>query len=122
MQILMSHLLLTKIFDKELFNSQNFLELLIRFVFNFIVIFVIIKYFYYSKHKRSDFVFTYFLFSTIIFFLCYLLGKVNFQIGFALGLFAIFGLIRYRTSSISVREMTFLFVIIGISMINFGRI
>jgi len=118
MQKLLTTLLLSKIFDIEIFNSQNIFELLVKFVFNFVVVFLIIRYFYYPKNKRIDYIFTFFLFSTIIFLLCFMLAKVNFQIGFAFGLFAIFGLIRYRTNSISISDMTFLFVIIGISIIN----
>jgi len=62
--------------------------------------------------------FTYILISLIVFFICFLLSNVKLQIGFALGLFAIFGILRYRTSQIPIREMTYLFLVIGISVIN----
>lgn len=102
----------------HIIDIKSITELLIRFAINFIVIFLIIRFFYYPKYKRTDFIFTYFMFSTIIFLLCYLLVKIEVQIGFALGLFAIFSIIRYRTSSISITELGFLFVTIGISIIN----
>jgi len=77
-----------------------------------------VRWLYYSTTKRKDYLFTYILISTLIFLLCYLLASVKLQIGFALGLFAIFGIIRYRTSSIPIKEMTYLFLTIGVSIIN----
>jgi hypothetical protein len=56
--------------------------------------------------------------STTVFFLCFLLGSIELQLGFALGLFAIFGIIRYRTDTIPIREMTYLFLVITLSVIN----
>ncbi|MBE0673165.1 MAG: DUF4956 domain-containing protein, partial [Bacteroidales bacterium] len=64
------------------------------------------------------YLFTYMMFSTVIFLLCFLLESVKLELGFALGLFAIFGIIRYRTTTIPIKEMTYLFVIIGVSVIN----
>lgn len=101
-----------------LFDFGSFLELLLRFTLNLIVILVLVRWLYYSTTKRKDYLFTYILISTLIFLLCYLLASVKLQIGFALGLFAIFGIIRYRTSSIPIKEMTYLFLIIGVSIIN----
>lgn len=94
------------------------LEMLVRFIFNAVVVLVIIHLLYYPKSKRADYYFTFMLISISIFFLIFLLGSVKLKIGFALGLFAIFGIIRYRTESMPVREMTYLFVIIAVSVIN----
>ena len=102
----------------QFFDFPSFLELLLRFTLNFVVILVLVRWFYYSTTKRKDYLFTYILISTLIFLLCYLLASVKLQIGFALGLFAIFGIIRYRTASIPIKEMTYLFLIIGVSIIN----
>jgi hypothetical protein len=93
-------------------------QLLIRFVFNSVVVWCIIHLLYFPKSRRLDYYFTFSLISLSIFFLIFLLGSVKLKIGFALGLFAIFGIIRYRTESMPVREMTYLFVIIAISVIN----
>jgi hypothetical protein len=68
--------------------------------------------------RRKDYLFTYILISSVVFLLCYLLESVSLQIGFALGLFAIFGIIRYRTNPMPIKEMTYLFLVIGISVIN----
>ena len=109
---------LSQIFGIELINSAEFGELAIRFLLNLIVIVVISRYLYYSASRRNDYLFSYIMISTVVFLLCFLLNSVVLQIGFALGLFAIFGIIRYRTDAISIKEMTFLFITIGISVIN----
>ena len=102
----------------ELLNLANLVELLGRFALNLIVILILVRWVYFSTTRRKDFLFTYILISSIVFLLCFLLENVMLQIGFALGLFAIFGIIRYRTHAIAIKEMTYLFLIIGISVIN----
>ena len=102
--------------ETPLMDSAGFLELLLRFCFNLLVVSCIIHLFYYPKSKRRDYYFTFTLISISIFLMIFLLGSVKLKIGFALGLFAIFGIIRYRTESMPVREMTYLFVIIAISV------
>jgi len=102
----------------QLIDLPNFLELLLRFILNTGVIVILIRWLYYSTTKRKDYLFTYILIATIVFLLCYLLESVKLQIGFALGLFAIFGIIRYRTNAMPIKEMTYLFLIIGVSVIN----
>jgi hypothetical protein len=102
----------------EIINIAGFLELVLRFALNIGVICVLIRWLYYSSTKRKDYLFTYILISSVVFLLCYMLENVKLQIGFALGLFAIFGIIRYRTNPIPIKEMTYLFLIIGVSVIN----
>jgi hypothetical protein len=101
-----------------LIEGHDLLQMLVRFAFNTVVIWLMIHCLYYRKSKRRDYYFTFMLISISIFFLIYLLGGVKIKVGFALGLFAIFGIIRYRTESMPVREMTYLFCIIAISVIN----
>lgn len=93
-------------------------ELLIRFVLNVAVIALIVRVFYYPKSKRRDYFVTFILISISVFLLIFLMGGVKLKVGFALGLFAIFGIIRYRTESVPIREMTYLFLIIAVSAIN----
>ena len=95
-----------------------FAELALRFLLNFITILILVRYLYFSTTRRRDYFFSYIMISTIVFLLCFLLENVTLQIGFALGLFAIFGILRYRTSTIPVKEMTYLFMVIGVSVIN----
>jgi len=101
-----------------LFDAQSMLLLLLRFGFNTLVCWIIIHFFYYKKSTRRDYYNTFLLFSVTIFLLIFLLDNVKIQMGFALGLFAIFGMIRYRTETVPIREMTYLFMLIGISVIN----
>jgi hypothetical protein len=101
-----------------LINQKGFLDMIWRFALNMGVIMILIRWLYYSGTRRKDYLFTYILISSIVFLLCYLLENVTLQVGFALGLFAIFGIIRYRTNAISIKEMTYLFLIIGVSVIN----
>ncbi len=93
-------------------------ELLFKFGVNTLVLFVLIRLIYYPIHRKKDYLFTYFLFNILIFFLCVLLNSVKLSIGFAFGLFAIFGVLRYRTEQISIKDMTYLFSVIAIAVIN----
>ena len=103
--------------ESQVMNA-DFWQLLVRFVFNAVVTGAIVGFLYYPKCRRRDYSFTFMLISISIFMMIFLLGSVKVKIGFALGLFAIFGIIRYRTESMPVREMTYLFVIIALSVIN----
>lgn len=100
------------------FQEEAFFLLVARFLFNLAVTSIIILFLYYKKTQRKDYLFTFFMVSTTIFLMIFLLDSVKIQVGFALGLFAIFGILRYRTDTLPVREMTYLFAIIGISVIN----
>lgn len=107
-----------ELFNTPLMDTEDFLKLLIRFGLNLFVCAIIVRYIYYKVAKRKDYLFTYFLISTTVFLLCFLLDNVKLELGFALGLFAIFGIIRYRTDAIAIKEMTYLFIVIGLAVIN----
>tara|TARA_B100001758_G_scaffold238054_1_gene240794 strand:- start:122 stop:901 length:780 start_codon:yes stop_codon:yes gene_type:complete len=107
-----------KILGSDFFNKYDFLKLFIRACFNFLIIGIIILCFYYPSNRNKNYVFTYLLISVVVFFLCFLLENVKLELSFALGLFAIFGIIRYRTETIPIKEMTYLFVVVGLSVIN----
>ena len=98
--------------------DNDFYKLLFKFSLNFFALLIIIRAIYYPITKRKDFLFTYFLISIITFFLCFALKKNDLGLGLALGLFAVFGIIRYRTDAVPIKEMTYLFVVIGVSVIN----
>ncbi|HBC77290.1 MAG TPA: DUF4956 domain-containing protein [Bacteroidales bacterium] len=102
----------------HIIDLPGFLEFVLRFLLNISVIMILVRWLYYSKTRRKDYLFTYILISSIVFLLCFLLESVKLQIGFALGMFAIFGIIRYRTDALPIKEMTYLFLIIGVSVIN----
>ena len=100
------------------FDLEDFSKLLFKFGINFIFLIIIVRLIYYRIKDDKDYVFTFIMFNILTFFICFLLRKVPMQMGFALGLFAVFGILRYRTEAIPIRQMTYLFIVIGISMIN----
>ena len=98
--------------------SPLIINLVTRFSFNFFIAFIIIKLIYHRGHKGNDFVFTYFMFNSLIFFFAYLLGNLDINMAFGFGLFAVFAILRYRTDPIPIKEMTYLFIVITIGVIN----
>jgi len=106
------------ILGMELFNLEDLLKFFFRFVFNFTIIFSISRFIYFPISRKKEYLFTYVLISSVVFLICYLLDNVKLQMGLALGLFAIFGIIRYRTDAIPIREMTYIFIVIGLSVVN----
>jgi hypothetical protein len=98
--------------------SEDFYTLILKLAINLFFLTIIIRFLYYPRTKRKDYLFTYYLIGTITFFLCFGLKKLDIDTGMGLGLFAIFGIIRYRTDAIEIKEMTYLFLIIGISVVN----
>ena len=104
--------------DATWIDVPSLSQMMFRFVLNTFFVFILIQFFYYRKSRRLDYYFTFILISISIFFLIYLLGGVKIKVGMALGLFAIFGIIRYRTETVPVREMTYIFIIISLSVIN----
>jgi hypothetical protein len=107
-----------ELFGIPIIDTYHFTELLVRFSINTLVIIILIRYLYYKLTSRKDYLFTYFLIGTTVFLICFMLENVKLELGFALGLFAVFGIIRYRTQQIEPKEMTYLFLVIGISVIN----
>lgn len=98
--------------------NDAFWEMIWRFGLNFAVCLIVARTLYYPKTRNTNYLFTYIIISIVVFWLSYVLEGAKLQIGFALGLFAIFGIIRYRTQSIPIKAMTYLFSIIGLSVIN----
>ncbi len=104
--------------DAMMTTGQSLTELAIRFFINLLVCWVLVQFFYYRKSRRRDYYFTFMVFSTAMLMLLYIMGNVEVGIGLTLGLFAIFGVIRYRTETVPIREMTYLFVIIALAAVN----
>ena len=100
------------------FFDNDFYKMLIKLIINVIFLTGIIRFIYYKYSKKKEYLFTFYLIGTVVFFLCFTLKKYELDLGMALGLFAIFGILRYRTTPIDVKEMTYLFVVIGISVMN----
>lgn len=102
----------------KLIDFSDFFEIVIRFSLHLFVLFILVRRIYFPASKRRDYFFTYFMFGVVVFFICILLLNVKLQLGFALGLFAVFTLLRYRTDPIPIKEMTYLLIVIGLSVIN----
>ena len=100
------------------FFDNDFYKMLIKLIINVIFLTGIIRFIYYKYSKKKEYLFTFYLIGIVVFFLCFTLKKYELDLGMALGLFAIFGILRYRTTPIDVKEMTYLFVVIGISVMN----
>lgn len=105
------------LFDLTWFSDDVY-TLLLRLAINLFFMTILIRYLYYPIKRRKDYLFTYYLIGLTTFFLCFGLKKLDIDTGMGLGLFAIFGIIRYRTDAIEIKEMTYLFLIIGISVVN----
>lgn len=107
-----------RVAEDKFIDTAHVKSLLIAFLINIISIMIVVRGLYYPKCKRGEFFFTYILIAISTFMLIYVLGDVKLKAGIALGLFAIFSIIRYRTEQVAIREMTYLFIIIAISAIN----
>ena len=104
--------------DAMMTTAQKIGELGIRFALNLLVCWLLVHFFYYKKSRRRDYYFTFMVFSSAMLTLLYIMGNVEVGVGLTLGLFAIFGVIRYRTETVPIREMTYLFVIIALAAVN----
>lgn len=102
----------------SIFDQAATIDLIIAYLVHTVVLIALIFGIYYTTFRRKNFVFTFFLIGSIVFFLSYIMSKLKLDMGFGLGLFAIFGIIRYRTDLVPIREMTYLFIIIGLSVLN----
>jgi hypothetical protein len=108
----------TTMFNIPLVDVHDFYKLAFKFAFYLFFTTILIRYIYYPKSKKKDYLFTYFLIGISVFMISITLENVKLELGFALGLFAIFGIIRYRTDAIDIKEMTYLFVVIGLAVMN----
>jgi hypothetical protein len=91
---------------------------LIRYALNLLFTFIVVRFIFYPKYRNNDFVFTFFLFNTILFVLCYLLAEADLKFGFAFGLFALFSMFRYRTVTVPIGEMGYFFLVVTLGIIN----
>jgi len=109
----------SQLFGINFFNPGDFWELVIRFLFNVLVILFLVRIVYYPVARRKDYYFSLLLSGVVVFLITYSLINVqDISVGVALGLFAIFGILRFRTSQIPIKEMTYLFIVIGLSVLN----
>ena len=99
-------------------SNPNFLMIMLKFVINLFFIFVLSRVIYFKYSRKEEILFTLFLMGIMVFFLSSMMSSVQLDFGFAFGMFAIFAILRFRTNSISLKDMVYIFVVIGISMMN----
>ena len=116
--MIIDFLLSQNITEIPFFDAIKLSHLAIRLFLDFIFTVLIIRYIYYPFNRKVDYLFSYIILGVSVFLLVFLLSSIKIKIGFALGLFAIFGIVRYRTQTISVKDMTYLFVVIALAVIN----
>ena len=101
-----------------LLDPQHFISLVMRFVINLVVVTIIARRYYYPRSRRRDYMFIFILMSLSILLLVSLMEGDGMNLGAAMGLFAIFGIMRFRTEAVPIREMTYLFMLIAVSVVN----
>ncbi len=104
-----------KIFD---LTNPNFLGIMIRFVINLFFLYLLIKVVYFRYSRKEMFLFAFFLMGIMIFFIGSMLNAVFLEIGMAVGLFAVFTILRFRTTNVNIKDMAYMFTTIGMSVIN----
>ena len=102
----------------QLIDPLPLAEMLVRFAFNFLFVLIIVRFFDYPRSKRRDYFFAFIMLSASIFMMIYFMDGSKMKVGAALGLFAVFGIIRYRTEAVPIREMTYLFFIVALAVVN----
>ncbi len=100
-----------------LFNKLS-PKFFLRLLIDITAVFVLIRFVYFPIYRSREYVFTFFIFNLIIFLITYLLNKVEMSMGAAFGLFAVFSMLRYRTEDISIKDMTYMFLVISMGLIN----
>lgn len=98
-------------------NVKEFVEFILRFAFDFLIIYLVAKV-YFKVRKKKDILFALFLLNIVVFIVCYLLQSIQLSIGFAFGIFAIFSILRYRTTTVPIKEMTYVFISISTAIVN----
>lgn len=103
---------------KEFMDPNDLLKLVVRMSLDLLFAWIVVRGIHFRLYRNRDMAFTYLMFNVITFSLCFLLRKVPIELGFALGLFAVFGILRYRTEPIRTKDLTYLFVVIGLAILN----
>ena len=109
---------MNELFGTDTFANADLLRLVSRFVVDMLFVVLIVHGVYKRMYGNREYVFTYYLFNIITFGMCLVMSKVPMELGFALGLFAVFGILRYRTEAIRIRDLTYLFIVLGLGILN----
>ena len=101
----------------DLFNKLS-LKFFIRLTVDLVSVFILIRFIYYPNYRTKEFFFTFFVFNLVIFLITYMMNKVEMSMGAAFGLFAVFSIMRYRSEDISIKDLTYLFLVIALGLIT----
>lgn len=102
----------------NLFHQPALIQLIVKLAIDLLMMLVIVRLIYYARSRDKEYVFTLFVFNLLVFLVCYYMGSLELSIGFGFGLFALFGILRYRTITVPIKEMTYLFTVIVVAIIN----
>jgi hypothetical protein len=112
-------MLLTEVTDPIAINAYPMvIDFLVRLIINLITTFILVRYIYYPHNGQKELLFTYVIIGLVVFMIASVLNRVKIEFAMAIGMFAVFSIIRYRTPPFEIKEMTYLFAVIGISVIN----
>ena len=100
------------------FYDDDFVKLVYRFLHDVVFMVLVVRFAWHPNASDREFSFAAVMLNITVFFICFTMKKLELSLGMALGLFAIFGVLRYRTRTISTKDMTYLFIVIGIAVIN----
>jgi len=114
----MSTIFLSEIFGIPLIDIEGIQTLGFRFFIDLVAVTILVRFIYYPRRRNRDYFFTFVAFNILVFFICFMLSGVTLGMGFAFGLFALFSLLRYRTDTVPVKEMTYLFAVITLGVLN----
>ena len=98
--------------------DDDFYKMVVRYAFNLLFAVMLVSIVYSRRHHTKSYGFTFLMMNTMVFFICFALKKLELELGMALGLFAIFSVLRYRTDAMKIHDMTYLFILVGIAVIN----
>lgn len=102
----------------NLYEQPPLIQFLLKLALDFAVVFTLIGLLYYPRRRDKDYVFTFIVFNVLVFLVCFFMGSLEMSVGLGFGLFALFGILRYRTITVPIKEMTYLFTVIVIAIIN----
>ena len=111
---------MTELFDlhASIFDTEGSIRFILRLGIDLFFASIVTFAVYMRRYGRNEYLFTYIMFNVVTFTLCFSLRQVPIELGFALGLFAVFGILRYRTEPIRIHDLTYLFIVIGIGIYN----
>lgn len=102
----------------NLYEQPILTQFFVKLAIDMVVVFTLVRLLYFPRRRDKDYVFTFIVFNLLVFLVCFFMGSVGTSVGIGFGLFALFGILRYRTITVPIKEMTYLFIVIVIALVN----